>query len=70
MAPSIETGVELDAHYLFSLQMFEYPGEHSVLGPAVHAGVDGVPFAKPRRQSPPRATMLSNIQDCIEHLEI
>ena len=29
-------GLELDSHYLFSLQMFEYPVEHTVLGPAVH----------------------------------
>ena len=41
--------LELDSHYLFSLQMFEYPVEHTVLGPAVHACVDRVPSAKPGR---------------------
>ena len=40
---------ELNAHYLFALQVFEYPIEHTVLGPAVHAGVDGVPSTESRR---------------------
>ena len=70
MVLSIEDRFELDAHYLFSLQAFEYPVEHAVLGPAVHAGVDGVPSAKPRRQPPPLATMFSNIEDGNEHLQI
>ena len=62
--------LELDTHYLFSLQMFEYPVKHTILGPAVHACVDRVPSAKPRREPPPLAAMLGYIQDCIEHLQI
>ncbi len=62
--------LELDTHYLFSLQMFKYPVEHTILGPAVHACVDRVPSAKSRRESSPLAPMLSNIQDRIEYLQI
>ncbi len=36
-----------DTHDLFSLQVLEDPLEHAVLRPAIHAGVEGVPVAKP-----------------------
>ena len=62
--------LELDSHYLFPLQVFEYPVEHTVLGPAVHAGVDGVPFAESARQPSPLATLLGHVQDGIENLEV
>ena len=68
MVLSIEITLELDAHDLFSLQVFKYPVEHAVLGPAVHTSVDGVPPAEPGRQSTPLAAMLSNIKNGIEHL--
>ena len=41
--------LQLNAHYLFSLQGFEDPVEDPVFGPTIHASVDGVPVAKPRR---------------------
>ena len=59
-----------DAHYLFALQVFKYPVEHAVLSPTVHTGVDCVPPAETRWQTPPLAAMLSNIQNGIEHLQI
>ena len=62
--------LELDAHDLLSLQMFEHLVQHPVLRPAVHPGVDGVPIAESRRQSSPFAAMFSDIQDGIEHLPV
>ena len=62
--------LKLDAHDLFALQVFEYPIEDPVLGPAIHAGIDRVPSAEATRQAPPLAAMLGDIQDGVEHLEI
>ena len=62
--------LELDAHDLLSLQMLEDPVKHAVLRPAVHPGVDGVPVAKPCRQSSPFAAMLGDIQDGVEYLAV
>ena len=63
-------GLELDAHDLFALQVFEDPVEHPILGPAIHPRVDGVPPAEPTRQSPPLAPMLGDVQDGVEHLQV
>ena len=62
--------LQLDAHHLFLLEVFEYPVQYAALGPAVHAGVDGMPVAKPGRQPPPFATMLGDVQDCVEHSQV
>ena len=58
--------LQFDAHYLFSLQVFEHPVEHPVLRPSVHTGVDRVPLAKPGRQTTPLAPLLGHIQNRIE----
>ena len=62
--------LQLDAHHLLSLQIFEYPVKHSSLRPSVHPRVDGVPVAKARRQPTPLAALLSNVQDGIEDLQV
>ena len=61
---------ELDAHDLFSLQLFEDPVEDAVLRPAVHAHVDGVPIAEATGQAAPFAAMLRHVQDGVEHLQV
>jgi hypothetical protein len=38
--------LDADAHDLFALQLLEDRVQHATLGPAVHAGVDGVPLAE------------------------
>ena len=60
----------LDTHYVLSLKILENPVEHTVLGPPVHPGVDGVPVAKSRRQSPPFAALLGDIEDSVEYLQV
>ncbi len=35
--------LDLDAHDLLPLQEFEDMIQHAALGPAIHAGVDGMP---------------------------
>jgi hypothetical protein len=37
---------DLDTHDLSMLQLFKQAIEHAILGPAVHASVDGVPIAE------------------------
>ena len=62
--------LEPNAQELFALQVGKDPVEDAALGPPIHPGVDGVPGAKPGRQTPPLAPVLGDIQDGIEHLQI
>ena len=63
-------GLDLDAHDLLALQPLKDAIQHAVLGPAVHARVDGVPVAKPLGQSAPLAPMLGHVQQRVEHLPV
>ena len=40
------------------------------LRPAVHAGVDGVPTAKPLGQNAPLAALLGNVEDRVQDVQI
>jgi len=62
--------LDLDAHDLSMLQLLEYAIEHPVLGPAIHARVDGVPVAESQGQPAPLATVLCHVQDRIEYAQI
>ena len=61
---------EFDAHDLFPLEVFKHPVEHSILRPAVHPCVDGMPVAESGRQPPPLAALLGDIQNRVEHLQV
>ena len=61
---------DLDADDLFFLKLREDPVQHAGFGPAVHAGVDGMPVAEPFRQAPPLAAMFSDEQNRVEYLQI
>ena len=63
-------GLDLETHDLLSLQLFKDAIQYAVLGPAIHAGVDGVPVAKTLRQSAPLAPLLGYIQQRVEHLQV
>jgi hypothetical protein len=63
-------GFDLDADDLSMLQLRKYPIQHSVLRPAVHPGVDGVPVAEPLGQATPFAALLGNIQERVQHPQI
>jgi hypothetical protein len=39
-------GFDLDAHELLALQLLEDLIQYAILGPAIHAGIDGVPGAE------------------------
>ena len=60
--------LDLDANDLFLLQFREEPVQHAGFGPAIHAGVDGMPVAEPFRQAPPLAPMLGDKQNRVEDL--
>jgi hypothetical protein len=62
--------IDVDANDLGLLQLFEDLVQHSGLGPAIHACVDRVPIAKTGRQTTPLATMLCDVKDRIEHVQI
>ena len=36
-------GFDLDVHDLLPLQLLEDVIQHAILGPAIHAGIDGMP---------------------------
>ena len=59
-----------DAHDLLALQLFKHAIQHTILGPAIHAGIDGVPVAEPLGQSAPLAALLGHIQQRVEKLQI
>src|SRR3990170_7485021 len=62
-------GLALEAHDLLPLQLFKDAIQHAVLGPAVHASVDGVPVAKTFRQAAPLAPLPGHVQQRVEHLQ-
>src|ERR1039458_2105704 len=63
-------GSNLDAHDLLPLQLLEDAIQYAVLGPDVHAGVNGVPVAETLGKSAPFAALLGDIQDRVQHREI
>ena len=63
-------GLNLDADDLFFLQPLKDLVQNPVLGPAVHAGIDGVPRAKALRQTTPLAALFGNIKQRVEKLQI
>src|ERR1035438_42808 len=63
-------GRDLDAHDLLALQLLKDAVQYAVLGPAIHAGVNGVPVAKTLGKSAPFAALLGDIQNRVEHREI
>ena len=63
-------GRDLDAHDLLALQSLKDAVQYAVLGPAVHAGVNGVPVAETPGKSTPFAALLGDIQDRVQHREI
>jgi hypothetical protein len=63
-------GFDLDADDLIVLQLCEHPIQHPVLRPPIHAGIDGVPIAKPLGQSAPFAALFGDVQDGVQYPHI
>ena len=63
-------GFDLDADDLSMLKLRKYSVEHSILRPAIHARVDGVPIAESLGQPAPFAALLGNKQDRVQHPQI
>jgi hypothetical protein len=63
-------GFDADAHDLLALQLLEDVIQHPALGPAVHAGVDGMPISEAFGQSAPLAAVLGHIEQCVQHLQV
>ena len=55
-------GLDGDAHDLLALQLLADVIQHAVLGPAIHAGVDGMPLSEAFGQSAPLAAVLGDIE--------
>src|SRR3974390_1066116 len=62
--------LDADAHHLLSLEQFENLIQHALLGPAIHAGINGMPGTETLRQSAPLAAVLSDIEQRVEELQI
>ena len=63
-------GFTVDLDGLLPLQLTEHLGQHALLRPAVHAGVDGMPAFEASGESPPLTTMLVHTEDSIQNLDI
>src|ERR1035438_7908471 len=63
-------GLDANAHDLLALQLLEDPIQHAVLGPAVHAGVDGVPRSEAFGQAAPLAAVLGHIEQGVQQLQV
>jgi len=59
-----------DAHDLQPLQLLKYSIQHTAFAPAIHAGVDRVPIAKPFGQTAPLAVVLSHVQNGVQYAQI
>ena len=63
-------GFNLDPHDLLGLQLLEDSVQYAVLGPAIHACINAVPFAEPGRKAAPFTALFGNKQNRIEHFEV
>jgi len=63
-------GFDLHADDLSVLQLCKYAIQHPALRPTIHASIDGVPVAEPLGQTTPFATLLGDVQDGVEHVQI
>ena len=52
------------------LQLREDPIQDAAFGPAIHAGVDGVPVAEACGQAAPFAALLGHGQDRVQYAQI
>ena len=62
--------LDADAHDLLALQLLEDAIQRATLGPAVHPGVNGVPISEAFGQSAPLATLLNDIKQGIQQLQV
>ena len=63
-------GLDSGVQDLRFLQLLEHPIEHTGLGPATHAGVNGVPIAKALGQAAPFAALRGHAEDGVGHLKV
>jgi len=63
-------GLNLDAHDLLSLQPFEDAVQNTILGPAIHARINTVPFAEAWRKTAPFTALLGHKQNCVQHFKV
>ena len=61
---------DLDPDDLIVLQLRKYPIQYAALRPPIHAGIDGVPIAKPPGQTAPFAALFGDVQDRVQHPQI
>ena len=59
-------GFNLNAYDLVLLQKLEDVIQNAALGPAIHAGINGVPGTETFGQSAPLAALLSQLQSWME----
>ena len=63
-------GLDADAHDLLALQLLEDVIQHPALGPAIHAGVDGMPISEALGQAAPLAAVLGDIEQSVQQLQV
>src|SRR5271167_1965348 len=63
-------GFDTDTYDLLALQLLEDLVQHATLGPAVHAGIDGMPRAEALGHAAPLAAVLGDIQQRVQQLQV
>src|SRR5208283_5594969 len=63
-------GGDRDVHDLLALQLLKDAIQDAVLGPAVHARVNGVPVPETLGKPTPFAALFGHIQNRIQHREV
>ena len=61
---------EFEPDDLSPLKLLEHSVQHAALGPPAHSGVNGVPVSKPLGEPAPLASMLGDVEDCVDHLQV
>lgn len=62
--------LQFDPQALCAWQVGKDSVEVPLLGPPSQPGVDGVPLTEPWRSAPPRAAVLGDRQDGLEHVQV
>jgi len=63
-------GLDTDAYDLLALPLFEDVIPHAALGPAIHAGVDGMPISEAFGQAAPLTAVLGDLEQGVQPVPV
>ena len=63
-------GLDTDAYDVLALPLFEDVIPHAALGPAIHAGVDGMPISEAFGQAAPLTAVLGDLEQGVQPVPV